>query len=96
MISYTLSIQLFTLKTLEKKILSIEIMIFLSFGGIIGKNIRHRKLPQQKFEKRSLINYETVFLFTSGTYGSGEDLTIFSGLRVTLKCRSRSNHTMEF
>jgi hypothetical protein len=59
MISYTLSILFFASKPIVKKLLSIEIVIFIPLHSRKHnwKNISHRKLPRTN----SLIDYETAF-----------------------------------
>jgi hypothetical protein len=71
MTSYTLSILLFALKPIVKKLLSIKMSI--DSRNRNRKNIGHRKLPQTKLRKDLLEIMKQVFVHLYSTYGSGEE-----------------------
>jgi hypothetical protein len=74
MISYTLSILIFALKPIVKKLLSIEIVILHTFALSEAQSEKYRsqEVASNKLEKGPLRDYKTVFC-TRGTCGSGEE-----------------------
>jgi hypothetical protein len=65
---------IFAQKPIAKKLLSIEIMIFHTLALSVAKSEKYRsqEVALNKLEKGPLRDYD-CFLFTSGTYGSGEE-----------------------